>query len=339
MEARRVTSADVAGVAGVSRSAVSRTFTPGASVAGDTRRRVLEAAKELGYQPNAIARMLNKRNSEIVGVMLGSLTNPFLSNLSALLLSRLQASEFRPLLFQASTRAELASVLPTVLQYQPTAILVTGLTPAPELAVRCRDAGAPVIVLNRAPGSGYPGVCIGTDHRRGGRLAAEALIDAGYRRIAMIVGDRTMSTHRERRSGLVERLGELGVELHATVDGAFTHRGGFEAALGLLTSRERPDALFCSGDVLAFGALDAARYETKLTISEQVGILGFDDVPMAAWPAYDLSTIRQPVDRIVDEAVETLQILRAPLPPASAVTLLAPTFVQRGTTRPGYLLA
>lgn len=333
MQRNRVTANDVSKAAGVSRSAVSRTFTPSASVSDETRQKVIRVAEQLGYRPNAIARMLIKRESDIVGVVLGNLTNQFLSNMTASLLARLQEAGLRPMLFQAASRAELNRLLPAVLQYQVGAVLVTGLTPDPEVASSCRKAGAPVVVINRALDRGYPGIGVSTDHHMGGRLAADALVRCGYRRIAAVIGDKSMSTHRARLRGLRERLEELGQELHAVSDGPFSHRGGFDAAVKLLSSPEAPDALFCSGDLLAFGALDAARHEFGLEVPTELGILGYDDVPIAAWPAYDLSTIQQPIEAIVDGAVHVFERLRKTPNLPDANTLIAPILIERRTTR------
>lgn len=327
-----MTASDVAKAAGISRSAVSRAFTDGASVSDDTRRRAVEAAEHLGYRPNAIARMLIQQRSDLIGVVLGSLTNQFLSTLSASLLQALHQAGLRPLLFQASTRDELDQRLLTVLQYQVAAIVVTGFTPHPDTARRCAEAGAPVVVVNRSVPPGYPGVSVATDNYAGGRLAAEVLFQAGYRRIAMAIGDETMSTHRARRQGFTERLEELLHSPAGVESASFTHAGGFELGLRI-TEGPKPDAIFCSGDLLAFGVLDALRSERRMDIPGDIGVLGFDDVPMAAWPGYNLSTIRQPVGDIVSEVVGVLGRTRARPLVGSTSILLPPAFVQRGTTR------
>lgn len=330
---QRVTANDVARVAGISRSAVSRAFTDGASVSEEMRRKAHAAAESLGYRPNAIARMLNKQRSEIVGVVLGSLTNPFLSHLSARLLDRLQAAGFRPLLFQANSREELDALLPVVLQYQVSAILVTGFTPQPGIADSCARAGAPVLVVNRVVPADYPGVSVATDHYAGGRLAATVLAQAGYERFIAIVGDTSMSTHQARLRGFADGLGELGHRLRATMDGPFTHEGGFKATLAALSAEPDADVLFCSGDILAFGAIDAARHRLGLDIPRQLGVLGFDDVPMASWPGYHLSTIRQPVEEIAEETILIVDKLTKRSGSLGEVRLVAPIHVQRGTTR------
>lgn len=328
----RVTSSDVARLADVSRSAVSRAFTPGAVVAESTRRKIYEAAETLGYRPNAIARMLIKRRSDLVGVVLGSLTNQFLSVLAARLIEAIHRAGLRPLLFQAASRSELDRLLPQVLQYQVSSILATGFTPDPDVAASCWRAGAPVIVVNRATPPGYPGISIATDHEAGGRLAADVLLDAGYSRIAVLLGDESMSTHRARRTGFERRLAERGYAPLAIDTGPFTFERGFAGALGLFAGSEHPDAVFCSGDLIALGALDALRVRLTLRVPDDVGVLGFDDIPPAAWPAYDLTTIRQPLDEVVAAVGDHLEAADPPrLDPVRLV--LPPSVVLRATLR------
>lgn len=330
---KRVTSSDVARLAAVSRSAVSRAFTPGGVVAESTRRKVYEAAERLGYRPNAIARMLIKRRSDLVGVVLGSLTNQFLSVLAARLIEAIHRAGLRPLLFQAASRIELDRLLPQVSQYQVSAILTTGFTPHPEVAASCARAGAPVIVVNRATPPGYPGISIATDHVGGGRLAADVLLDAGYGRIAVLLGDESMSTHQARLAGFEGRLAERGTAAFAIDTGPFTFERGMDRAMSLFAGPERPDAVFCSGDLIALGALDALRVRLRLRVPDDVGVLGFDDIPTAAWPAYDLTTIRQPLDEIVVAVGEHLDSVDSPRPEPVRL-LFAPSLVLRSTLRP-----
>lgn len=333
MPNRKVTADDVARAVGVSRSAVSRAFTPGASVSPDTKQRILQAATQLGYEPDAIARMLIKRQNNLVGVVMGNPANAFLSHLLTRLLDALQAGGYFPLLFRVAEDGDFASVLPTVLQYRVAAIFVTGRTPSPQSAAQCMTAGTPVCVLNRWIGGDYPGHVVSCDHELGGRMAADHLVQAGYKRIALITSVSQMSNHQARVRGFTRRLSELGQRLAGFEDGAFTHESGMAAGLRLLAplaSPARPDALFCTGDMLAFGALDAAR-QLAVNVPAALGVLGFDDVHMAAWPAYDLSTVAQPIDALVRHAVDFARQMQSEGP--CARVMLPPQLVQRGTTR------
>lgn len=292
--------------------------------------RILQTATQLGYEPNAIARMLIKRQNHLVGVVLGNPANAFLSHLLTRLLDALQEAGWFPLMFRVSDHGDFNSVLPTVLQYRVSAIFVTGRTPSPQVAAQCMTAGTPLCVLNRAIVGDYPGHVVSCDHELGGRMAAEHLVQAGYKRIALITSVSQMSTHQARVRGFTRRLSELGQHLSGFEDGTFTHASGLAAGLRLLQAPARPDALFCTGDMLAFGALDAAR-QLGLAVPSALGVLGFDDVHMAAWPAYDLSTIGQPIDALVQHALDFARQLQSGV--ACSKILLPPQLVQRGTTR------
>lgn len=327
----RATSSDVAKLAGVSRSAVSRAFTDDSSVSDATRRKVLTAAETLGYRPNVIARMLNKRGSDIVGVLLGSLTNQFLTSLSSRLLDAIHEGALRPLLFQMSSRSELEDQITSALQYQVASLVIVGFTPPEEIAQRCNRLGVPVIVVNRAIKTGYPVISIATDHYQGGRLAAEVLQQSGAERIATIMGDPSMSTHSARLRGLLDRLAELGMSQVGGINTQMTHEAGHAAAIQLMQGANKPDAIFCSGDILAFGALDALRFSLGLAVPRDVGVLGFDDLPVSSWPGYNLSTIRQPVEGIVAEVMGMLNRMRSKSPTSNVSLLLGPEYVSRGT--------
>jgi LacI family transcriptional regulator len=327
---RKVTADDVARLVGVSRSAVSRAFTDGASVAEETKQRILQAAVQLGYEPNAIARMLIKQQNHLVGVVIGNPANAFLSQLVTSLLDRLQEGGFFPLMFRATNAEEFARVIPTLLQYRVAAVFVTGRTPDAQVAAQCMNTGTPLCVLNRWVPGEYPGHVVSCDHEQGGRLAAEHLVAAGYRRIALITSVSHMSTHQARVRGFTRRLQELGQGLAGFEDGPFNHEGGLAAGHRLLSGPVKPDAVFCTGDMLAFGVLDAAR-RLGVATPDHLGVLGFDDIHMASWPAYDLSTIRQPIDNIVEHALVVARGLSANA--SRAQVLLQPELIRRATTR------
>lgn len=328
-----VTSVDVARLAGVSQSTVSRTFTPGASVSADARERVLAAAAELGYKPNALARSLIKRQSNIIGIVMANLTSPFhpyvLENFS----QRLQALGRQVLLFDATPNDEIDSLVDQVLQYRVDGLIITSATISSHMAGQCTGAGIPVVLFNRyVADANVSAVCC--DNVAGGRLAADALFDAGYRRLAYIAGREDSSTNLDREKGFSERLRARGVaHWQRELAGSYTYEAGYEAACRLLAGGDRPQAIFCAADSIALGAVDAARYRFGLSIPDDLSVIGFDDIPAAAWAGYALTTIRTPVRRMVDT---TLQVLLDQLeqPSAEPVLKLIPgELIQRNSAR------
>lgn len=135
---------------------------------------------------------------------------------------------------------------------------------------------------------------------------ARRLIDAGHSRLTIIGGRPDTSTHRERYAGFQDELRSHGLELVGEEIGGNTYDGGYQAALRLMRGPIRPDAMFCIADVMALGALDAIRFELGLKVPEDVSVVGFDDIPLASWPAYNLTTFRQPVRAMVSQTLSLL---------------------------------
>lgn len=304
---RWVTSADVAREAGVSRAAVSRAFTPGASVAPDTRQRILAAAEAVGYRPNAIARSLNTRRSGIVGVVITEIANPFYARLLEALGSALQARGLLPLVSVAPDPEATDDLLAHLLSYQVDGVVVASAMLSSHIAARCAAAHTPVVLVDRRAGEhGANAARVGTDNVGGGRLAAGLLAAAGHRRPGFLAGIVGTSTSRERERGFVAGLAAHGLALAAREVGRFTYAGGREAALRLLARSDRPDAVFCANDAMALGVMDAARTELGLAIPGDLSVIGFDDTPVAGLAAYGLTTVAQDVPRLAEAAVAAL---------------------------------
>lgn len=305
-----VTAADVARRAGVSRSAVSRTFTEGASVAPDTRAKVLAAAQELGYQVNMLARSMIQRQSNLVGVVVAGFDNPFLTSLLGPLTHHLAQRQLAPLLMDASEPQDLARILRHLLQYRIAGAILTSGAPPIELAQEYLRLRTPVTMINRE--SDLEGVdVVSSDNRRGGALAAHALRQAGAAKLFFLDVAAATYSMRERSEGFARALApevrQGAVALrhgHAPGPG---YAGGFETARHLLADAvSRPDGVFCVNDALACGLIDGARQLFGLRVPQDLCVVGFDDIPMAAQSAYGLTTIRQDVDGLARHAVACL---------------------------------
>lgn len=296
---------DVARLAGVSQAAVSRTFTPGASVSADTRQKVLAAAEQLGYRPNVIARSLIQHSTKIIGIVLVRFWNPFYWRVFKEFTHKLQDLGYWTLLLNAAHSQEVDDTLPMALQYQVDGIIITSATLSSKMAEECIRTGTPVVLFNRyVLGTRAHAVCC--DNVGAARKVADALLDAGHKRLAYIAGEAGSSTNRDREEGFTQRLQERGYSSWIFESGnEYTYESGYTAARRLLQREEPPDAIFCFSDLIAMGALDLAR-ELGVRVPEDLSIIGFDDIPMASWPAYSLTTVRQPIGRMVDTAIEAL---------------------------------
>lgn len=330
MSRRRVTSFEVARLAGVSQSAVSRSFTEGASVAPETRQRVLEAAQALGYRPNALARGLITNRTGLVGVVMGDLDGPFQPYLFERLTRGLGRLGMQPLLIRGDPTADVGGPSLAALDYQVDAVVVTASSVSATTIDEVTASGVPVVLYGRASaGTLVDGVAC--DNEAGVRLVADALIAAGHRRIGYLAGRPGAPSEQERGIAFIRALGAHGARLTVRAEGDYSYDSGRRAAHDLAAARL--DALFCGNDAMALGVLDAARHELGLKVPDDLSVIGFDDVPMAAWPSFDLTTVRNPVDDLVVVLLDLLtRRLDRPDAPGE-FRRLAPTLVRRGSAR------
>jgi DNA-binding LacI/PurR family transcriptional regulator len=306
----RTTSFDVAALAGVSQSAVSRAFTPGSSIAEVTRTKVLEAAKKLNYVPNSIASSLTTHRSNIVAVILGNLGNPFYVHVLELFSRELQNQNRQILTFTLGDNMATDQAIMKVLQYQVDAVVVTSAQLSTRTISLCHDRGIPVVLFNRyIPNSGAFGVRC--DNAAGGRQIAEAFVRAGARSFLMITGDPNGTTSQDRVRGFVERLLEAGIPREALIEypGWSKYEGAKQAMQQFMADRKKvPDAIFGINDIMAMGAIDALKIEFGLRIPEDVMVAGFDDIPEGARLPYQLTTVRQPIRRMVAATIDLLHL-------------------------------
>jgi DNA-binding LacI/PurR family transcriptional regulator len=299
-----VTSGQVASLAKVSQSAVSRAFTPGASISEDIRARVMAAAEQLGYRPNALAKAVNTGRSRLIALVVAYLDNHFYPVVIEELSRSLQARGYQILLFMTE-RGNQDQLVQKVLQYRVEGIVMASADMSSGLAKECVDTGIPVVLFNRyVPNSISSSVV--TDNFGGARRLTRLLIDAGHERIAFIAGAEDSSTNQDREAGFQAEVAEAGLEVGFREVGNYTLEGAAEATRRLFASRSHPDAVVVANDHMAFSVIDVIRDELGLRVPEDVSVVGFDDVPEAAWKGYRLTTVRQPVEPMIRATVEIL---------------------------------
>ena len=301
-----VTSLDVARMAGVSQSAVSRVFTPGASVSQSMTDRVLAAATELGYRPNVLARSMITGKSRLIGLVVAYLDNQFYPEILEKMSTSLQQRGYHVLVFMAQqTSGNIDSVLQEILDYQVDGIVLASVAMSSQLAERCDAAGIPVVLFNRAQNDDSFST-VTSDNFSGGRALADFLVAGGHKRIAYIAGWEGASTQRDREAGFRAGLADHGCELFARGIGDFRTDRAAEAALEIFKSEQVPDAVFVANDHMAFAVMDVLRGKLGLSIPGDVSVVGYDDVQLSAWPSFDLTTVSQPSDEMVAETVSAL---------------------------------
>lgn len=326
------TSQEVAALAGVSRSAVSRTFTDGASVSEPTRRKVLEAARKLNYRPNLFARSLKTRRSNIVGLAVSALDNQFYPDIVQRLSEEFEKLGMRLLLFVTHGGTGHDPLLDELLKYRLDGLILASSSVSSALAEECLRAGVPVVMFNNVdPGSKVP--TIDCTNEQGARTVAEFLIAGRHRRFGFIAGLPDDSTSYQREHAFSQCLLERGFAPPSRQEGEFSFAGAVRATRALLQLKQPPDAIFCTNDHMALAALQVAREEFGRVPGEDISIVGFDDAPIAQWPCFGLTTYAQPVAALVSRTLQVLQQLLANELPRPLHEQLPGTLVVRTSAR------
>ncbi|KQV70381.1 LacI family DNA-binding transcriptional regulator [Rhizobium sp. Root1220] len=329
---RFVSAEQVAQLAGVSRSAVSRTFTPGASVAPATREKVLKAADELGYHVNDLARGVLANQSRLVGIVATRPEVGFRAHLAAALAKALIQRGSIPILINTGqTEDEMLAAQKMLIGHRAEATIILSGSPPESFFELAHRNGQPLVVIGRSEP--------GADHVRAGnseasRKAATAFFDSGRRRLAVAGSHSGTPSIRERETAFTAAAEALGASVSIGRGPDSDYESGMTAARALFAGGERPDAVFCANDQIAFGLMDFVRTELGLRIPQDVAVIGFDDVPEAAWLSYRLTTFRQDPQIMALRAVEMVErrLENPNLPPAYERVI--PDFVIRQSFTP-----
>lgn len=328
----RVTAWQVARHAKVSQSAVSRAFAGGTGVSNETRTRIFAVAKELGYQPNALARGLITQRSRIVGIVISDFGNLFLTTAVERLSKRLGKYGLQPLLIAADTEEDISAALPTLEQYRVEGCFVVSPHIPKNLAGRYQGLGTTVLMFNPKM-VGLEASCVSVDNVAAGRAVADLFLAEGHHSMGYIHGPLGAGTDRDRFVGFSARLEECSKPAPLVGWGNYSYNAGARAFEELVSQTPPPTAIFCASDIMAMGALDVARHALQLKVPEQIAIVGFDDSPPAAWPSYDLTTIRQPIDAMVDAGIDILLAADTGRESKPVQRVLPSELVIRGSTR------
>jgi DNA-binding LacI/PurR family transcriptional regulator len=295
-----VTLDQVARAAGVSRATASRVFSGSHAVSEEARQTVERAARELRYVPNRAAKSLAAGHSESVGVVVPQPTSPhFLDPLFPRLLhaigQELSANGLQMAVFAPQSELDAARLEQYLAGGHVDAVLILSLPGSDALSVRLQARGIPVVVGGRPcdPLVSY----VDIDNRAGARSATEHLIGQGRRTIAHIAGPRHVGAARERQQGFHDAMWKAGLRSDLVEQGELDRDGGELAMLRLLARTDHIDAVFAASDAMAAGAMWAAQV-TGRRVPDDVAIIGFDDLPLAALTQPSLSSVRQPIERM-----------------------------------------
>ena len=330
-----VTSRDVAKVAGVSQATVSRVLAGSSAVTGSTKGRVLAAIQATGYVPDVRARAMKTSRSGNVGVVVADLKNPYYPEILEELDRSLSRHGLRMSVWVSHHRTEgpdsESAALRAIRSRSVDGVIFTSITPELAELREALDLGSPVVLLNRKA-HGLHVDAVVSDNLRGGELLTHLLLDHGRDHPAFIGGAPTASTSSDRLEGYSAALRARGrpVLESRIVLGTYSYNFGFTAMERLLQVDPLVDGVVCSNDILAFGALDAAR-SMGHAVPEALWVVGFDDVQMSDWRAFDLTTVAIDMEQLAEDATRLLlQRLDHPGRAPETVTL-SPELVVRGS--------
>jgi DNA-binding LacI/PurR family transcriptional regulator len=303
---------DIARAADVSHSTVSRALSDSPLVSVETKSRIQRLARQMGYSPDAQARSLVMGRTQTIGVVVTTVTDPFIAEIVQAVESTARDHQYSVILASSSSESEREIAAVEMLQSKRVdGVIVTSSRVGALYQQHLERLGVPVVLINsRSQERGSYTFSVMVDNRHGGFLATEHLIQLGHRRIAYVSGPAGHSDEAERQAGYREALALGGVTLDPdlVVRGTGRMGGGARALSILLALDEPPSAAFCYNDVTAAGLLHAA-WHSGLSVPEDLALVGFDDIPLASYLQPPLTTIAQPTPMMGKQAVQMVLTL------------------------------
>lgn len=331
---KNVTSKEVAKLAGVSQSSVSRTFNApnGREVKDSIRDKVLKAADELGYRPNLFASGMSSGKTNMIGLVVGDNLGPFYISIINKFIEQMQEQGKQCLVFKVPRQDDFSSVIERVIQYQVEGVIITASAMTKHMAQTVANNNIPVVLFNRF----IPGLDVNmiySDAVEGGRLAAVHLLEKNCKDICYVAFENDIGEEIEKKVGFYAQLRRAGIvnakEEQVT---AYSYDAGVEIGRKILQKSPIPEGIFCTSDMVALGIMDVAKFEFGLKIPQDLLIMGYDDIEMSSWDSYQLSTIKQPVEQLIDKTVKIILENVMDTEQGSKIEMLQPELVIRKTT-------
>jgi DNA-binding LacI/PurR family transcriptional regulator len=305
LKQKRVTSYDVARVAGVSQSAVSRVFRPGFSVSKKTREKVIATANEMGYRPNAIARMLITKQSGMVAVILSSQANLNYPEVLSELNRELALHNKRVLLFTLDNAEELDELLENIWTFQVDGVIALAAHFDSKSLNLFAKHSTPIVLYNRhVPESNANTVCC--NHDKGIKQLIDLLHEANHKSYLIISGPTDSDVANERREIAENYLQTLGVKDTPVIYGDYGYKSARDALKKWLKKHPKPDAIICSNDAMAIGVIDELKENFCIKVPDDMSVVGFDGINASSWYNYQITTIQQPMKQLTKAAVDIL---------------------------------
>ncbi|EAS45232.1 LacI family DNA-binding transcriptional regulator [Photobacterium profundum] len=303
---KQVTSVDVAKAAGVSRAAVSRTFSNNGYVSETTRNKVMAAAKGLGYRVNYLARSLNRQRSDLVGLVVTDMDNPFRSQQVNDLSDALLANNYRPLLIPTAKDRDSSQIIDMLMCYNVSGVIITSDTPPEAIFQNCIEHHVPVVLINKLAQHAKVDRII-CDNEKGVALLIKEFAAKKCQNIAIISSKNYSYSIQQRESFFCEYAASENINIEILRPEKHCYQGGLTAAQSLLNNPTLPDGIFCTNDYLALGVIDGLKEHLGIEKITNIAIAGFDDMPQSSWVSYQLTTVKQTTSIMAKHAVQLLQ--------------------------------
>jgi DNA-binding LacI/PurR family transcriptional regulator len=328
---KNYTSEDVAAIAGVSQSTVSRVFAGNTNVSEKKRKKILAAAAKLDYKPNAHARSLITRKSMMVGIVMRNIRNPFYSAVLEIFHNRLSAKGYHLIFINSENEEIQESEITQLLEYNVEGVIITDALLSSSASQKFKRYGISVVLFNRYT-ENLESSAVFCDNYLAAKQIATYLVEMGHKSFAFISGPSDTSTTIDRLKGFKEVLDDRKIKDLTIEPGNYTFESGFRAAQELLTKNKNIDCIFCGNDIIALGVMDAIRL-VGLRIPEDVSVVGFDNIRMSEWPSYALTTWEQPLEEMTTAAVELLLKEIGERDTAPQIVMMKGHLVVRNTVR------
>lgn len=329
----KITARNISDLLSVSRSTVSRAFDPMSRISPEVRRRILKLAHEIGYRPTVASRLTMCEYPHVVALIVRDVTNPVRATIMTSLIRELDRENILPLVFQVPNARIASARVEAIMAYLPSAVVMSGFLPQPSLLTLCSQRGTPTLIINRGSITGLAANFVTSDHHGGGMAAARFLASAGCKRIAFVSGHTPANADpgEARTQGFLAGLERAGTVAAFAFEGDHTYESGARAAREFFASPAPPDGVFCGNDMMAMGFKDTAREIFGKTVPQDYQLIGYDNIEMANWGAYRLSTVAQNMDAVIDATVKGIrQLLENP--DRSVRVTLPVSLIERSTT-------
>lgn len=300
-----VTAKDVAEKSGVSVSTVSHVINGTRFVSHELQSKVREAMEKLDYKPNLIARSLRTKRSSFLGLIIADITNPYYSELAWNIEYLGHLQNYSVMLCNSEGKpGKEEFYIKRLCEMRADGIIIISSKIHQEKLEEMTGKGMPLILIDKHDAGIYSDL-IAIDEFMGGKLATEHLISLGHQRIACINGISENYLNIERVNGFRSAMDKAGLEVdeNLIVSSGFDVSAGYRTSMTLLKMTERPTAIFATGDLIAYGAIQAA-YQLGINVPNELSVVGFDDIYLSRFFVPPLTTVKQPLTDIAESAVK-----------------------------------